>query len=312
MSKEISKLEELIRDTELPKINYKEHNSISFSQYSLWLNCPHSWYLKYVKDEDPFKYNIHMMFGSSIHDTIQNYIDIMYNESGVAADEIDLENFFDERFVGSYKKFYEKHKYHFSTADELREFYQDGAAIVNYFKNERLKFFSRKNYKLLGIELPLIQEIKKNLFFKGYLDVVLYNTLTEEIEIFDFKTSTRGWFDKDKKDEGKTSQLLLYKDFFSKQYGVDPKKIKVEFLILKRKLWENAKFPVPRIQRFSPPNGKNKINQTKTKFEEFINECFDNEGERIDKVYTKNVSEYNCKYCPFNDKPDLCDKINKE
>ena len=57
---------------------------------------------------------------------------------------------------------------------------------------------------------------------------------TETFKIIDIKTSTNGWNDYAKKDENKQFQLLLYKQYFSEQYGIPLDKIEIEFFILKR------------------------------------------------------------------------------
>jgi hypothetical protein len=59
-----------------------------------------------------------------------------------------------------------------------------------------------------------------NILYKGYLDVVLYHEGTNSFKILDIKTSTRGWGDKEKKDEIKQYQLILYKKFFAQQFNV--------------------------------------------------------------------------------------------
>ena len=46
-----------------------------------------------------------------------------------------------------------------------------------------------------------------------------------------------------KADKNKTNQLLLYKKFFSKQRDIPEDKIDIEYLILKRKLYENIQYP---------------------------------------------------------------------
>ena len=44
----------------------------------------------------------------------------------------------------------------------------------------------------------------------------MYNENTETFTIYDIKTSTRGWGDREKKDEIKQFQILLYKIYFSR------------------------------------------------------------------------------------------------
>jgi hypothetical protein len=44
-------------------------------------------------------------------------------------------------------------------------------------------------------------------------------------------------------------------------------------------------------------------------FRTFIEDCFTTEGKPQEKEFTKIVSPL-CKWCQFNDKPSLCDKVN--
>ena len=44
----------------------------------------------------------------------------------------------------------------------------------------------------------------------------------------DIKTSTKGWDDKTKKDETKQLQLVLYKKYYSQQFGVPEDDIEIE------------------------------------------------------------------------------------
>jgi hypothetical protein len=114
--------------------------------------------------------------------------------------------------------------------------------------------------------------------------------------------------DKDKKDSTKISQLLIYKEYFSKQYNIDIDKIEVEFFIVKRKIWDSPDFVIPRIQEFKPAAGKTKRKQASESFNMFLNECFDNEGKIINKEYNKVVDKSSCTYCQFNNNKELCNK----
>jgi hypothetical protein len=94
------------------------------------------------------------------------------------------------------------------------------------------------------------------------------------LRYIDFKTSTRGWNEDAKKDEGKQFQLIFYKNFFSKQYNVPEDNIDVEFIILKRKIWEESEYPQSRVQEFAPPSGKIKMKKALTAINNFIEQCF--------------------------------------
>ena len=40
-------------------------------------------------------------------------------------------------------------------------------------------YFSKKNYELVGIEVPIEYELPNNIKFIGYMDVVLHDTLRD-------------------------------------------------------------------------------------------------------------------------------------
>jgi len=146
-----------------------------------------------------------------------------------------------------------------------------------------------------------------SILYKGYLDLVLYNEDTDKHKIIDFKTSTRGWNADTKKDEGKQFQLLFYKEYYSKQYNVDKDNIDVEFIILKRKIWEESEFPQSRIQEFAPPDGKIKMNRAMGSMGNFIEQCFNNDGSFKDTNHPITPNK-NCQWCPFNNNKELCNK----
>jgi hypothetical protein len=164
--------------------------------------------------------------------------------------------------------------------------------------------------RLLGIEIPLLLNIANNVFLKGFIDFVLYDEELDKVYIYDIKTSTRGWSDKEKKDDSKIAQILLYKEYFSKQFGFDVEKIEVEYFIVKRKIWEQSEYPTPRTQSFKPASGKNKRKQAVENFQSFIKDCFDGAGKPQIKIFNKNVGESSCKWCPYKDSPELCDKMH--
>ncbi len=304
----LTEIELKIKTHQLKEVDYKYQNTVSYSQYSVYRRCPHQWYLSYFKGLAPYQASIHTVFGTAIHETLQHYLKVMYEQSGAAADREDIIKLFNERFKETYKNQFEQSKQHFSNPDEMREFYDDGINILEWFKKHRSQYFSTRNVVLLGIEMPLMVGLSKNLFLKGYIDFVLYDKDLDKVYIYDIKTSRQGWRAKDKKDDIKLSQILLYKEYFSKQYKIDIDKIEVEFFILKRKIWENEAFPIPYITSFRPPSGKIKRKQAAEKFNMFLSECFDNEGKMINKQYSKIVSKDSCTYCPFNNNKELCDK----
>jgi hypothetical protein len=233
----------------------------------------------------------------------------MYNESGAAADKMDLESLFQERFREIYAKEYKAAGTHFTDATQMSEFFDDGIAILRWLKTRRNKIFTIRKMKLLGIELPLLLKLSNNIYYKAFIDFALYDEDLNKVYIYDIKTSTRGWSDNEKRDDQKTAQVLLYKEYFARQFGWDVDQIEVEFFIVKRKIYEQAEYPIPRLQSFRPASGKNKRKQAIDNFEAFIKDCFDEVGKPQIKSYLKNVGESSCKWCPYKDNQELCDKI---
>ena len=304
----LSDIELRIKNHTPPEINYSFQRSVSYSQYSTYATCPHQWYLSYIENKNPYQASIHTVFGTAFHETLQKYIKVMYNESGAAADRMNLEALFTERFREVYSAEYEKTKEHFSNAQEMREFFDDGIAILKWIKARRNKLFTIRKVKLLGIEMPLLVGLTKNVYLKGYIDFILYDEDLKKVYIYDIKTSTRGWGEREKKDDNKLAQILLYKEYFGRQFGFDVDRIEVEYFIVKRKIWEESEFPIPRVQSFKPASGKTKRKQAVEKLESFIKDCFDESGKPQMKSYIKNIGESSCKWCPYADKPELCDK----
>jgi hypothetical protein len=304
----LTEIELKVQNHKPTELNYAYQKAVSYSQYSIYRKCPHQWYLNYVKGLATYEQSIHTIFGTAIHEAMQHYLKVLYEVSGAEADREDITAVFKETFKTLYKEEFNRTKTHFSSPDEMAEFYEDGIEILNYFKKNRRKYFSTRNVVLLGIEMPLMVGLSKNLFIKGYIDFVLYDKDLDKVYIYDIKTSRQGWKNKEKKDDVKIAQILLYKEFFAKQYNIDIDKIEVQFFIVKRKLWDNDDFIIPRAQMFKPAAGKTKRKQAMELFNSFLNECFDNEGKHIDKDYLKIVGKNSCMYCPFSNNKELCDK----
>jgi len=56
-------------------------------------------------------------------------------------------------------------------------------------------------------------------------------------------------------------------------------------------------YPQKRLQTFSPASGKPSINKLITRLDEFINECYDDEGKIIPNEYEKCEPHKKCKLC---------------
>tara|TARA_R110002153_G_scaffold22963_1_gene75075 strand:- start:79 stop:714 length:636 start_codon:yes stop_codon:yes gene_type:complete len=192
---------------------------------------------------------------------------------------------------------------HFSTSEELNSFWLDGKHILDFLKKKRGGYFSTKHTKLAGVETLLYQELRPGVKFKGFIDLVFYNELSQEWTIVDIKTSTSGWNDYAKKDDKKIAQILLYKEFFSKQFDVPIDKINVEYFILKRRVPKDAEFASmqKRVQEFRPPSGKMKRGQAISLMNNFVQTAIDKNGEYVDREYPTSPSKWGCNFCAFKE-----------
>tara|TARA_Y100000034_G_C6905773_1_gene420225 strand:- start:900 stop:1850 length:951 start_codon:yes stop_codon:yes gene_type:complete len=314
LAKKIPPIVKVIRNYEPEPINFGYQKNISYSQLSMFRSCPHKWALQYKEGHKKQLPSIHTVFGTAFHEVIQYYLDVMYEKSTAAADRENIEELLEEKLRDEYLTQYKKNNnQHFSSPEEIREFYDDGVKILSFFKRNKGKYFSKKGWFLVGCEVPISimpNNAYKNVIYNGFLDVVLYHEPTDKFHIIDIKTSTRGWNHYAKKDEDKQFQLILYKKFFSEQFGLAEKDIDIEFLIVRRKIYEDGEYPQKRIQTFSPASGKTKTNRAIKTLNKFINEAFDHKGYR-ETLHIPQPSKWNCFFCPFKEDDKLCEVLGK-
>jgi hypothetical protein len=283
---------------------------VSFSQYSMWSSCPHQYKLNYIDKLGESSGNIHTIFGTGMHETIQHYLSVMYGVSKKQADEINKDKLLLEKMREAYKSEADKMSEGTPcTQIQLEEFYGDGRRILQWLDKHMHKFYSKSGFELVGIEIPLNATIKEGVHFIGFIDIVIRDLASNEIIIIDLKTSTMGWNQYQKADKMKNSQILLYKKYYSELFNIPLQKIKVEYQILRRKLPEDSAFPVPHVSKHIPAHGSPSVKKVYDEFMEFINTVFDDGGTFKDIEFPKvpGAAKKNCKFCEFGNR-GICDK----
>ena len=208
---------ENINNTIVPEMDWATQKNISYTQLSAWMECPHRWKQMYI-DKIKQPPSIHLSFGTAMHETLQEYMELMYNRGQQHADEFNAPADFQKRFMELYKADADKLGENFATKEELIEFTNDGLNIIDFFLRHRQEHFQKHGWKLVGIELPILiapHENYPNVKLMGKLDLVMFNETTHKILIYDIKTSTRGWSKYDKNNKIKTSQMVMYKKYFA-------------------------------------------------------------------------------------------------
>ena len=285
---------------------------VSFSQYSMWHNCPQQYKLNYIDGLGTNSSNIHSIFGTACHETLQHYLDKCLRISKSQADKmIDLKEYLKERMRETYLKETEGEigNTTICTKEEMVEFLEDGNILLDWFQKPKNfnKFFSLKHDELVAIEQPINTKISENVNFMGFIDLVIRDTFTGKYKIIDFKTSTRGWSKYQKSDPVKSAQILLYKKFYAELLNISEDVIDVEFIILKRKVEVREDIPTHRISKHIPANGKVSVNKAWSGFKEFVESVFDNEGKyRMNIDYPKKATKL-CEWCEFFHR-GLCDR----
>jgi hypothetical protein len=291
---------------------------VSYTSYSTWKNCPHQWKLTYLDKSVKSKPSIDTVFGNAMHTVMQKYITTMYSKNIRDADELDLHALLKDEFRREYVEVSKKIG-HFATKEDLGEYYLDGVTILDWFKENRKDLFQKKGWELIGVEVPIsvpISEEIPNIEFFGKLDIVLHNSVEDSIHITDIKMSKSGWPKFVKDDKNKTSQLVLYKEFFSKSMGVDPDSVEIEFLIFKRQVDENSEWPNMRrrLQRHVPSSGKITRKKVLDDLKEFIILNYDENGNvrsDVERPAISGVESRNCKFCQAKDDYSLCPLENR-
>jgi hypothetical protein len=272
---------ENINNTQVPEMDWETQKNISYTQLSAWMECPHRWKQMYI-DKIKQPPSIHLSFGTAMHETLQEYMELMYNKGQQHADEFNAQADFQKRFMDLYKADVDKLGENFATKEELIEFTNDGLEIIDFFLRHRQEHFQKHGWKLLGIEMPI---------------------LIAPHEDYPNVTSTRGWSKYDKQNKIKTSQMVMYKKYFAEQYNIPIDNIDVRYFIVKRKIPDNPKYAImkSRIQKFEPSSGKTTQNKMVKNMKSFIEDVFIDgshmyDTDKIEEIL-KNTDKCSSKWC---------------
>lgn len=209
--------------------------SISFSEYSTFQQCPHKWFLNYVL-KIPGDTNEELLFGSSIHDTIETLL-IDKILSKMAGNMTVVESVFKDNL---------KQQIMSITDLVTLKKMQEGWVAPTFIKQanglfKELNIMNRfKEYTVEDVEIkldgmPIIELEDATLVYKGFIDLVLKHKETGRYLIIDWKTSRKKWDIKAKEaDDNFYTQLKLYRHFYSLKKGIPLDMIDLAFYNLPR------------------------------------------------------------------------------
>lgn len=203
----------------------KEH--VSFSELRLFNECQWKWLLLKVFGTPTEDRSYQMDFGKAVHSGME----LLYGSGGTpeAASSHAL-GMYDEALKTLDLSHPSDRSEAFRIRDCIPGFYRDCLACPEL-----------QGITTLKSELQLMQPVARtdglNIKFKGFIDIVFIKKLKVKTVIYiaDFKTCQWGWPSKKFQDIEVISQLLLYKHFFCKMMGTDPKNVSLAFILLKKK-----------------------------------------------------------------------------
>lgn len=203
----------------------KEH--VSFSELRLFNECQWKWALRKVFGMETDDRSFQMDFGKAVHSGME----VLYGPGGSVekATEHAL-RLYDE----SLKTLNLSHPSDAAEAHRIRD-------SIPKFYRDCMVCPELEGITTLKSELALMQPIARtdglDIKFKGFIDIVYVKKLKRKTVIYiaDFKTCQWGWPAEKFQDIEVISQLLLYKHFFCKMTGADPRNVSTAFILLKKK-----------------------------------------------------------------------------
>lgn len=191
---------------------------ISFSELKIWNDCAFKHKLVYLDGVKEFKGSEHTAFGTAMHYVCEN----VFDESN------DLQNIFQTKFLSELKLLKKDNvPLNKNLVEDMRK---QGNKILSFILPAVKKTFG--SFEVVSVEEDLYIPIEEDLYFKGFIDLVL--KVDDTYHVIDWKTCSWGWDARRKADRITTYQLTLYKHFFAKKHNIDVDKIETHFALLKR------------------------------------------------------------------------------
>ena len=204
----------------------REH--VSFSELRLFNECQWRWLLTKLYGIAPEDRSFQMDFGKATHAGME----VLYDRESPG--DVTRSS---EHALGMYDAalldYPNMHPSDFEESRRIRD-------VLPRFYADCLRCSELQGIRSLVSELKLMQPIARTdglaLHFKGFIDITFIKRLKRKTVIYiaDFKTCSWGWPAAKFQDIEIISQLLLYKHFFCKMMGADPRNVSTAFILLKK------------------------------------------------------------------------------
>lgn len=257
---------------------------ISFSEVSDWIQCTFRHKLLHIDKIGKSGVTPHIGFGSGVHDANENYIKTRVMDHSIAHTHI-LKGWEENKELFTKGPFPSWAPKGFGVVDDWIKKADTIMGDVPAFLDTTFP-----DWKCYEAEELLYEKIEGHeIFFKGYVDAIIETKDKRgkpKYTIIDWKTCGWGWPKEKQEDFNVQLQLLLYKNFWTKKHGIDPRDVRCAFALLKRDGKPGNSVGIVPIQAGPTPveNGLKIIN---------------NHVRAVKKgMYIKNRNS--CKFCEFD------------
>jgi len=204
---------------------------ISFSSLKTFIKCPKLFYAEKILKLDPFIGNEHTITGSGVHKGFEHYFENHKQLKGTVYKLI--QEISRQEIISEAERIREKG---YNLDDYLLKKALNSSDMIIRNCLPRFVHFLGPRFNVvqteLGLKYPLSELFDTDLTFEMHIDLVTQR-LPNEIMLWDYKTAKGLWGEDKKNDlEQVTSQLLLYKYFYSRHFKTEPKNIKTFFVIM--------------------------------------------------------------------------------
>ncbi len=203
---------------------------ISYSEARLFETCQWKWYLSKVLGQAVDERSLAMEFGSSIHTGMECLYGPRDDGSVPTVEEADAVTL--EAFEQNTKGL------ELSAAESMD--LMKLSWLVPRILSDCLSCPDLQGIQPLRTELQILEPLGRtdglDVLFKGFVDFIFVKKLKRKTVIYiaDFKTCVWGWPAKKLMDPKVIAQILLYKHFFCRLTGADPKNVTAAFILLKK------------------------------------------------------------------------------
>lgn len=194
---------------------------VSFSEVKEWSECSWRHKLHHIEKIDNQKPSEILDFGTSAHAGCENFLNSGTMDVTVAQNML--------------KQLWLEHAHPHETLTSALENIEAILLELPQYLNETFP-----DWQPVDAEHQLYEQLEKfpQHAFKGFIDCIIKvptkNGKKWKYWIIDFKTTNWGWNAEKRSDKMIQSQLVLYKNFYSKKLNIDPKDIQCGFLLLKK------------------------------------------------------------------------------